>query len=485
MWDGDVESRLVRPCKNSLAFDSDRRHNQPTIKQLRQWLHNSQQTNTRHTNLRTNGIKESNSSYRYANHCFRCCLYFVVIGFNRTCHTANTIMASSEEKEPETLTLDLGVKNTQSNGNNATFYRAKHIEYIAGLADKLDNPSSYEGAVTEHLRMSGIYWTYTGLSLLVSNDEADKVLGITTPKANDDGSSSSRPSIVDWVLSCYDKSTGGFGGNVGHDGHLLYTLSAIQILVVANYDLTLLPQEDIIKFVVSLQQPDGSFAGDQWCEIDTRFSYCAMSTLALLDALDRIDVSNAVNYIASCQNLDGGFGSMMGAESHAGQVFCCVGALSIAKSLHVIRHPDLLGWWLAERQCDSGGLNGRPEKQADVCYSWWILSVLSILGRIDWISRNKLAAFITLAQDPDDGGIADRPEDMPDVFHTFFGLAGLSLLGKLPPSYRKIDPVFALPVDVVMKRNLKAQVILTGSDTQVDERLSHYDILEIKKQINI
>ena len=36
----------------------------------------------------------------------------------------------------------------------------------------------------------------------------------------------------------------------------------------------------------------------------------------------------------------------------------------------------------AERQCDSGGLNGRPEKQADVCYSWWILSALSILGKV-------------------------------------------------------------------------------------------------------
>lgn len=42
----------------------------------------------------------------------------------------------------------------------------------------------------------------------------------------------------------------------------------------------------------------------------------------------------------------------------------------------------LLGWWLCERQCDSGGLNGRPEKQADVCYSWWILSALKILGKV-------------------------------------------------------------------------------------------------------
>eukprot|EP00339_Tiarina_fusa_P018425 CAMPEP_0117006952 /NCGR_PEP_ID=MMETSP0472-20121206/6999_1 /TAXON_ID=693140 ORGANISM="Tiarina fusus, Strain LIS" /NCGR_SAMPLE_ID=MMETSP0472 /ASSEMBLY_ACC=CAM_ASM_000603 /LENGTH=386 /DNA_ID=CAMNT_0004708569 /DNA_START=63 /DNA_END=1223 /DNA_ORIENTATION=+ len=384
-------------------------------------------------------------------------------------------MSSEEEKggSAETVTLELDLKNPSN--NMTTFYRAKHIAYIEGLADKLDSPSSYEGAVTEHLRMSGIYWTYTGLSLLVSDDKAQEILGVSQPK-----SGSSRPSIVDWVLLCYDKSTGGFGGNVGHDGHLLYTLSALQILVIAEYDLGQLPTEDIVQFIVKLQQPDGSFAGDQWCEIDTRFSYCAMSALSLLGSMGRIDIPKAVDYIASCQNLDGGFGSMMGAESHAGQVFCCVGALSIAKSLHVIRHPDLLGWWLAERQCDSGGLNGRPEKQADVCYSWWILSVLSILGRMDWINRDKLASFIAAAQDADDGGIADRPEDMPDVFHTFFGLAGLSLLGKLPESYRKIDPVYALPVDVIVKHKLSAQIISAGSDRKVDERLSHYEILERK-----
>jgi geranylgeranyl transferase type-2 subunit beta len=70
-----------------------------------------------------------------------------------------------------------------------------------------------------------------------------------------------------------------------------------------------------------------------------------------------------------------------GAESHAGQIFCCIGALSIANAFQNVQ-VDLLTWWLAERQCDSGGLNGRPEKQADVCYSWWILSSLSILGRV-------------------------------------------------------------------------------------------------------
>lgn len=90
--------------------------------------------------------------------------------------------------------------------------------------------------------------------------------------------------------------------------------------------------------------------------------------------------------VPSCRNFDGGFGAVPGAESHAGQIFCCVAALSIGNALHHV-DENLLGWWLSERQCDSGGLNGRPEKQADVCYSWWILSSLSILGRVSLLSR--------------------------------------------------------------------------------------------------
>merc|ERR1719223_1044566 len=280
--------------------------------------------------------------------------------------------------------------------------------------------------------------------------------------------------ILDWVFDCYDKKTGGFGGNAGHDGHILYTLSALQILALADrLSDSRLDIPALNHFICNLQQPDGSFSGDEWGEVDTRFSYCALSALSLLGTLEgkdglntSIDVEKAAIFIASCQNFDGGFGMTPGAESHAGQIFCCVGALSICRRLDLLHDADLLCWWLAERQCDSGGLNGRPEKQADVCYSWWILSALSILGRVSWINTSKLGSFILNCQDDDDGGIADRPQDMPDVYHTFFGLCGLSLIGHLEKignregrTYPKVDPVFALPTSLVQRLGLRAQAI--------------------------
>lgn len=340
------------------------------------------------------------------------------------------------------------------------------------------------------LRMSGVYWSVTALSLLLPADQVMEEMRVfeNNQKHGDDDDKKKQQSLslVDWIFTCFDTKAGGFGGNTGQDAHLLYTLSALQILALADRLAgdDRLPRDRVIQFIASLQQPDGSFCGDAWGEIDTRFTYCALQSLALLNALEAVNVHAAATYIVACRNLDGGFGCVPGAESHAGQVFCCVGALAIAQKLDLLtaHQVDLLGWWLCERQVDSGGLNGRPEKQADVCYSWWILSTMSILAKVSWINGDKLASFILKCQDEDDGGIADRPSDMPDVYHTFFGIAGLSLLGHLHKNgesarvYRQIDPIYALPTDVVQRLQLPGQVVQESPETPIDERLTIYKI---------
>ena len=78
-------------------------------------------------------------------------------------------------------------------------------------------------------------------------------------------------------------------------------------------------------------------------------------------------------------------------------VFVCTAALAILDRLDEI-DQETLGWWLAERQLPNGGLNGRPEKLEDVCYSFWVLSAMSILNKVPWINAEKLTAFILSAQ---------------------------------------------------------------------------------------
>ena len=52
----------------------------------------------------------------------------------------------------------------------------------------------------------------------------------------------------------------------------------------------------------------------------SRFSFCAVACLSLLDRLDSVDLEKAVDFVCSCMNFDGGFGTRPGSESHAGQV---------------------------------------------------------------------------------------------------------------------------------------------------------------------
>lgn len=122
-------------------------------------------------------------------------------------------------------------------------------------------------------------------------------------------------------------------------------------------------------------------------------------------------------------------------------MFCCVGALSLLKQ--AIPEANKLVEWLAWRQLPCGGLNGRPEKLEDVCYSWWVVSSLAMLHQTNAIDTLALEDFILRCQDDVDGGIADRPGDMGDIFHTLFGLAGLSLCGHKDLS--PIDPRLCMP----------------------------------------
>ena len=68
-----------------------------------------------------------------------------------------------------------------------------------------------------------------------------------------------------------------------------------------------------------MQNSDGSFCGDQWGEVDTRVSYCAVASLSLIGRLHLIDKEKAISFINQCQNFDSAYGAIPGAESHAGQ----------------------------------------------------------------------------------------------------------------------------------------------------------------------
>ncbi|CAN0442798.1 unnamed protein product, partial [Phaeothamnion confervicola] len=159
------------------------------------------------------------------------------------------------------------------------FFNDLHAAYVIKVSKDKD---SFEYCLTEHLRMSGVYWGLMAMVLMGRDVRVEM----------------DSEALVEWVLRC-QHSNGGFGGNEDHDPHVLYTLSALQILAILGA-LDRIDGDRVAAYVASLQQEEGSFFGDEWGEVDTRFSYCALSALSILGRLRKkglIDVDRAAEFV--------------------------------------------------------------------------------------------------------------------------------------------------------------------------------------------
>lgn len=73
--------------------------------------------------------------------------------------------------------------------------------------------------MTEFLRMSGVYWGVTALDLMSQLDKLD------------------RSELLEFIRMCQCPKTGGVAPCEGHDPHILYTLSAVQVEFYKESDL--------------------------------------------------------------------------------------------------------------------------------------------------------------------------------------------------------------------------------------------------------
>jgi geranylgeranyl transferase type-2 subunit beta len=89
----------------------------------------------------------------------------------------------------------------------------------------------------------------------------------------------------------------------------------------------------VAQYIESLQQANGSFAGDAFSEedlklvmrtevllsVNRRYTFCSVLCLHLLDRMSTLnDPLATTKYINDCRNVDGGFGMNPGSESHGG-----------------------------------------------------------------------------------------------------------------------------------------------------------------------
>ncbi|KAK0610994.1 terpenoid cyclases/protein prenyltransferase alpha-alpha toroid [Immersiella caudata] len=227
--------------------------------------------------------------------------------------------------------------------------------------------------------------------------------------------------------------------------------------------------------------------------------------------VEDIDVEGFVGYIRRSQTYDGGFAGSSSEEPHAGYAYCAVGALYLLDrplegsgafhgsqilSSGIRDMPGLIHWLssrqfiyiepsrtddrdsdeedavnftlpaslssltLAENQC-LVGVNGRCNKAADTCYSWWVGASLVTLDNEDLISREPSRRFLLEKMQHRIGGFGKTPGSPPDLYHACFGLASLGVLGE--PGLNRVDSSLAVPVETVKRIERARRELLRGA----------------------
>ncbi|GMM50760.1 hypothetical protein DASB73_017180 [Starmerella bacillaris] len=222
------------------------------------------------------------------------------------------------------------------------------------------------------------------------------------------------------------------------DTELLATYFGLAIAAMINYEFNDADKNNISTFVLSCRQKKGMYCNNPtlFDEYDlnssVRHTYAAFASLKLLGK--NINDLESFERIKSLQNYDGGFGMCVNDESHAGLTFCALASLELGGSLSsAVKHKAVR--FLLNRKVLSNGFNGRPNKDPDCCYSFWVLNSLRMMG-ID-ISLNTPALvdsnqssqteidFMSSCFDSILHAFSPIPDSDPDPYHTALALAAL------------------------------------------------------------
>ena len=299
---------------------------------------------------------------------------------------------------------------------------------------------------------------------------------------------------------------GGFGGGPGQMPHCATTYAAVLTLcILAGYD----ENTDISKKAVDMLQSKrsalyvwfwslrcnnnnnnnnnsiGGFHMHHDGEVDVRAAFTIACITTLLNIATCSLFKNTLEYVASCQTFEGGFGSEPNAEAHGGYTFCAIAALHLLQKYNItttttnIDYPSLQGWLARRQMTFEGGFSGRSNKLVDGCYSFWqgaSMAILDILQSPPLSNNNnndndtntnfwdsgvysndydcpfgvtrqfvsnentkdetgdsmtmdvmKLQRYILLCAQDINGGLRDKPSKPRDFYHSCYNLSGLAV----------------------------------------------------------
>ncbi|KAL4741703.1 terpenoid cyclases/protein prenyltransferase alpha-alpha toroid [Aspergillus similis] len=278
----------------------------------------------------------------------------------------------------------------------------------------------------------------------------------------DDLSRVKRTECLKW-LPKMQRPNGSFGEVLGPDekveggGDLRFCCFAAgtRYILRGKRDTGLDSIEDIdvgklVAFIVSCQAYDGGMAEGPYCEAHSGHTYCAVNTLTFLnrvsddsrrvplvspgsdqfESLVRWLVSRQTNELGDededdeneddeCDDLNSPADDVQGLSE-------AVNELDLHKSIDAL--PSILP--PGEESVQWAGFNGRCNKDADTCYSFWNTATLDMLGRLSMVDAERNRRYLLQKTQHLVGGFGKSVGELPDLLHSYFGMVSLAFQGE-------------------------------------------------------
>lgn len=282
-----------------------------------------------------------------------------------------------------------------------------------------------------------------------------------------------REYLVEWTYKHLVATEEGFRGSLTHKvesvngyndpANLTATYFCLGILVLLK-DTEMpkrLNRRKILDYLCKCQAPNGNLyeiydqkAKQRVGGSDPRIMYTGCAVAALLGSKVPFNSLLATRAIQKTVSYDGGISNDLNGEAHAGYTYCSIAGLKLLESKHLVNESTLR--WLSRRQFSDptseelGGFNGRTNKSADTCYSFWVAGSLKIIDKLWFIDTDKACEFLLTQTQSILGGFSKDKTSYPDPLHSYLALCAISLMDQgCQYGLQKLDPVLCLPLDTV------------------------------------
>ncbi|CAG9565506.1 unnamed protein product [Danaus chrysippus] len=178
----------------------------------------------------------------------------------------------------------------------------------------------------------------------------------------------------------------------------------------------------VVNFLAKCQNKDGGYGGGPGQFSHLGATYAAVNALSIIgtdEAYNSIDRSALQNFLWSVREVDGSFAVHRGGEQDIRGAYC---AISVAKVTNI--YTDMLfdktAEWIVSCQSYEGGFAGCPGMEAHGGYAYCGIASLALLNRTQLCDVDALLRWCANKQTSLEGGFQGRTNKLVDACYSFW-----------------------------------------------------------------